>query len=98
MEMAQLSDKNDVLEQKVSDLTRIVDSQGKEVEEQYKGEIEDVLRKNMEILKKNEQLEDQLAYMESLLVETKMKYAESEIERDSLSRKLSDMRKALGTM
>ncbi|KAK3838322.1 MAG: rab-GTPase-TBC domain-containing protein [Linnemannia elongata] len=98
MEMAQLSDKNDVLEQKVSDLTRIVDSQGKEVEEQYKGEIEDVLRKNMEILKKNEQLEDQLAYMESLLVETKMKYAESEIERDSLTRKLSDMRKALGAM
>ncbi|KAG0292690.1 GTPase-activating protein [Linnemannia gamsii] len=95
MEMAQLSDKNDVLEQRVSDLTRIVDSQGKEVEEQYKGEIEDVLRKNMEILKKNEQLEDQLAYMESLLVETKMKYAESEIERDSLTRKLSDMRKAL---
>ncbi|KAF9122218.1 GTPase-activating protein [Mortierella sp. 14UC] len=98
MEMAQLSDRNDVLEQKVSDLTRIVDSQGKEVEEQYKGEIEDVLRKNMEILKKNEQLEDQLAYMESLLVETKMKYAESEIERDSLSRKLSDMRKALTAM
>ncbi|KAF9548260.1 GTPase-activating protein [Mortierella hygrophila] len=95
LDMAQLSDRNDVLEQKVSDLVRIVDSQGKEVEEQYKGEIEDVLRKNMEILKKNEQLEDQLAYMESLLVETKMKYAESEIERDSLSRKLSDMRKAL---
>lgn len=98
MEMAQLSDRNDVLEQKVSDLTKIVDSQGKEVEEQYKGEIEDVLRKNMEIQKKNEQLEDQLAYMESLLVETKMKYAESEIERDSLSRKLSDMRKALVAM
>ncbi|KAF9136817.1 GTPase-activating protein [Mortierella sp. GBA39] len=98
MDMAQLSDRNDVLEQKVSDLVRIVDSQGKEVEEQYKGEIEDVLRKNMEIQKKNEQLEDQLAYMESLLVETKMKYAESEIERDSLSRKLSDMRKALVTM
>ncbi|KAF9930734.1 GTPase-activating protein [Linnemannia zychae] len=98
MEMAQLSDRNDVLEQKVSDLTRMVDSQGKEVEEQYKGEIEDVLRKNMEILKKNEQLEDQLAYMESLLVETKMKYAESEIERGELSRKLNDMRKALGAI
>ncbi|KAF9988623.1 GTPase-activating protein [Mortierella antarctica] len=96
VEMAELQDQNDVLTQKVSDLTRIVDSQAKEVEEQYKGEIEDVLRKNMEYLRKNEQLEDQLSYMESLLVETKMKYAESEIERDNLSRKLSDMRKALG--
>ncbi|KAF9342234.1 GTPase-activating protein, partial [Mortierella sp. AD094] len=96
IEMAHLQDENDVLTQKVSDLTKIVDSQAKEVEDQFKGEIEDVLRKNMEYLKKNEQLEDQLSYMESLLVETKMKYAESEIERDSLSRKLSDMRKALG--
>ncbi|KAF9160899.1 GTPase-activating protein [Mortierella sp. AD010] len=96
VEMAELQDHNDVLTQKVSDLTKIVDSQAKEVEDKLKGEIEDVLRKNMEYLKKNEQLEDQLAYMESLLVETKMKYAESEIERDNLSRKLSDMRKALG--
>ncbi|KAI1319231.1 GTPase-activating protein [Mortierella claussenii] len=95
MEMAQLQDQNDVLTQKVGDLTRIVDSQAKEKEDQYKGEIEDVLRKNMEYLKKNEQLEDQLSYMEGLLVETKMKYAESEIDRDALSRKLSDMRKAL---
>ncbi|KAG0305627.1 GTPase-activating protein [Dissophora globulifera] len=96
MEMAQLQDQNDVLMQKVSDLTRIVDSQAKEVEDKLRGEIEDVLRKNMEYLKKNEQLEDQLSYVESLVVETKMKYAESEIERDALSRKLSDMRKALG--
>ncbi|KAF9181947.1 GTPase-activating protein [Haplosporangium sp. Z 767] len=96
VEMAQLQDQNDVLTQKVSDLTKIVDSQAKEVEEQYKGEIEDVLHKNMDLLKKNEHLEDQLSYMESLLVETKMKYAESEIERDGLSRKLSDLRKALG--
>ncbi|KAI8595677.1 rab-GTPase-TBC domain-containing protein [Dissophora ornata] len=98
MEMAQMQDQNDVLTQKVSDLSRIAESQAKEVEEQYKGEIEDVLRKNMAYLKKNEQLEDQLSYMESLLVETKMKYAESEIERDVLNRKLSDMRKALGAM
>ncbi|KAF9437237.1 GTPase-activating protein [Entomortierella beljakovae] len=98
VEMAQLQDHNDVLTQKVSDLTKIVDSQGKEVEEQYKGEIQDVLRKNMDYLKRNEQLEDQLSYMESLLVETKMKYAESEIERDSLARKLSDMKKALGAI
>ncbi|KAK3825675.1 MAG: rab-GTPase-TBC domain-containing protein [Benniella sp.] len=97
VEMAQLSDRNDVLTQKVSDLTKIVDAQGKEVEERYKDEIQSVLKKNMDILKKNEQLEDQLSYMESELVETKMKYAEGEIERDALSRRLNDMKKALGS-
>jgi DNA repair exonuclease SbcCD ATPase subunit len=96
MDMAQLQDENDVLSQKVQDLTRCVDSQGKEVEEQYKAEIQDVLRKNMEYLKRNEQLEDQMTYLENLVIETKMKYAESENERDALTRKLSDMRKALG--
>jgi chromosome segregation ATPase len=97
VEMAQLSDRNDVLTQKVSDLTKIVDAQGKEVEERYKDEIQSVLKKNMDILKKNEQLEDQLSYMESELVETKMKYAEGEIERDALSRRMNDMKKALGS-
>ncbi|KAF9329559.1 GTPase-activating protein [Podila minutissima] len=96
MEMAQLQDQNDVLSQKVTDLTKIVDSQAKEVEEQFKGEIENVLQKNMELLKKNEALEDQMVYLENLVIETKMRYAESENERDALSRKLSDMRKALG--
>ncbi|KAG0322061.1 GTPase-activating protein [Podila horticola] len=96
MDMAQLQDQNDVLTQKVTDLTKIVDSQAKEVEEQFKGEIENVLQKNMELLKKNEALEDQMAYLENLVIETKMRYAESENERDALSRKLSDMRKALG--
>ncbi|KAG0045973.1 GTPase-activating protein [Gryganskiella cystojenkinii] len=98
MDMAQLQDENDVLSQKVTDLTKIVDSQAKEVEEQYKNEIQDVLRKNMEYLKRNEQLEDQMAYLENLVIETKMKYAESENERDALTRKLSDMRKALGVV
>ena len=98
MDMAQLQDENDVLAQKVADLTRIVDSQAKEVEEQYKNEIQDVLRKNMEYLKRNEQLEDQMVYLENLVIETKMKYAESENERDALTRKLSDMKKALGVV
>ena len=43
MEMAHLQDQNDVLSQKVTDLTKIVDSQAKEVEEQFKGEIENAV-------------------------------------------------------
>ncbi|KAF9109233.1 GTPase-activating protein [Mortierella sp. AM989] len=96
MDMAHLQDQNDVLNQKVSDLTKIVDSQAKEVEDRLKDEIQSVMQKNVDLVHKNEQMEDQCNLLESLLIETKMKYAESENERDSLTRKLADLRKALG--
>ncbi|KAG0283904.1 GTPase-activating protein [Linnemannia gamsii] len=95
VEMAQLQDQNDVLVQKVSDLTRMVDAQGKEVEERYKDEIQAVMEKNIELVKKNEQADEQCSFLESLLIDTKMKYAESENERDTLARKLNDLKKAL---
>jgi DNA repair exonuclease SbcCD ATPase subunit len=96
VEMAQLQDQNDVLIQKVSDLTRMVDAQGKEVEDRYKDEIQAVLEKNVALVKKNEQADEQCSFLESLLIDTKMKYAESENERDTLARKLNDLKKALG--
>ncbi|KAF9989163.1 GTPase-activating protein [Entomortierella chlamydospora] len=96
LDMANLQDQNDVLTQKVSDLTKIVDSQAKEVEDRLKDDIQSVMQKNMELTRKNEEVEDQCSLLESLLIETKMKYAESENERDNLARKLADLRKALG--
>ncbi|KAG0239748.1 GTPase-activating protein [Mortierella sp. GBA43] len=86
VEMAQLQDENEQLVRRA-----------KEADERCKREVEKVLEKNMDLLKKNEQLEDQLSYLESVLVESKMKYAESEIERDALRRQLNDMKKLLGT-
>ncbi|KAF9362391.1 GTPase-activating protein [Mortierella sp. NVP85] len=96
MEMAQLHDQNDVLLQKVSDLTKIVDSQAKEVEDRFRAEIQALVEKNMELAKKCEQAEDQNNHLESLLIDSKMKYAQSENEREALTRKLGDLRKALG--
>ncbi|KAF9287768.1 GTPase-activating protein [Mortierella alpina] len=96
LEMAQLQDQNDVLTQKVSDLTKIVDSQAKEVEDRFKEEIQSVMEKNVELVRKNEEAADQCSFLEGLLIDTKMKYAESENDRDALTRKLSDLRKALG--
>ncbi|KAG0300138.1 GTPase-activating protein [Dissophora globulifera] len=96
VEMANLQNQNDVLSQKVSDLTRIVDSQAKEVEDRLRAEIQSVMEKNVELIRQNEQVEDQCHTLESMLIESKMKYAESENDRDALTRKLSDLRKALG--
>ncbi|KAG0075132.1 GTPase-activating protein [Podila epicladia] len=97
VEMAQLQDKNDVLTQKVSDLTKIVDAQAKEVEDRYKDEIQTVKDEALEAQKKSKQLEEQMTYLENLVIETKMQYAESENEKDALARKLHDLKKALGT-
>ncbi|KAG0324984.1 GTPase-activating protein [Podila horticola] len=97
VEMAQLQDKNDVLTQKVSDLTKIVDAQAKEVEDRYKDEIQTMKDEALEAQKKNTQLEEQMTYLENLVIETKMQYAESENEKDSLARKLHDLKRALGT-
>ncbi|KAF9934120.1 GTPase-activating protein [Linnemannia zychae] len=98
VEMAQLQDQNDVLLQKVSDLTRMVDAQAKEVEDRYRDEIREVMEKNIALVRKNEQVEDQCSFLESQLIDTKMKYAESEDERDALLRKLNDLKKALGVV
>ncbi|KAF9298517.1 GTPase-activating protein [Mortierella antarctica] len=97
VEMAQLQDKNDVLTQKVSDLTKIVDAQAKEVEDRYKDEIQTMKDEALEAQKKSKQLEEQMTYLENLVIETKMQYAESENEKDALARKLHDLKKALGT-
>ncbi|KAG0027098.1 GTPase-activating protein [Podila clonocystis] len=97
VEMAQLQDKNDVLTQKVSDLTKIVDAQAKEVEDRYKDEIQTVKDEALEAQKKNKQLEEQMTYLENLVIETKMQYAESENEKDALTRKLHDLKRALGS-
>ncbi|KAF9932713.1 GTPase-activating protein [Modicella reniformis] len=98
MDMAELQDQNDVLMQKVSDLTKIVDSQVQEVEERFRAEIQALMEKNMDLVRKNEETEDQCSHLESLLIDTKMKYAESENQKDGLSRKLGDLRKALGVV
>lgn len=97
VEMAQMQDKNDVLMQKVSDLTKIVDAQAKEVEDRYKDEIQTMKDEALEAQKKNKQLEEQMTYLENLVIETKMQYAESENEKDALARKLHDLKRALGT-
>ncbi|KAF9393088.1 GTPase-activating protein [Podila verticillata] len=97
VEMAQMQDKNDVLTQKVSDLTKIVDAQAKEVEDRYKDEIQTMKDEALEAQKKSKQLEEQMTYLENLVIETKMQYAESENEKDALARKLHDLKRALGT-
>ncbi|KAG0349253.1 GTPase-activating protein [Podila humilis] len=96
MEMALLQDKNDVLSQKVLDLTKIVDAQAKEVEARYENDMKTIRDELETTHKKNKHLEEQMAYLESMVIESKMQYAESENEKDALAQKLHDLKRALG--
>lgn len=98
MSVASLTDQNEGLNRHIAELKKIIDAQPAEVEARMKDEMDIIANKNLELLTKNTSLEDQLAHMESMLIETKMKYAEVQNETDVLRRRFNDMKKALGLM
>ncbi|CAM0139986.1 GTPase-activating protein [Umbelopsis sp. WA50703] len=96
LEMARLNDENDALHQQSNELKRALDTLPGEVEARVKEEMEILCTKNAALVERNSALEEQLSYMESMIIDIKMKFAESENERDTLRRKLSDMKKLMG--
>ncbi|GAB5588134.1 GTPase-activating protein [Umbelopsis nana] len=96
LEMARLNDENDALHQQSNELKRALDTLPAEVEARVKDEMEILCTKNAALVERNSALEEQLSYMESMIIDIKMKFAESENERDSLRRKLGDMKKLMG--
>ncbi|CAO3691715.1 unnamed protein product [Umbelopsis ramanniana] len=96
LEMARLNDENDALHQQSNELKRALDTLPAEVEARVKEEMEILCTKNAALVERNSALEEQLSYMESMIIDIKMKFAESENERDSLRRKLGDMKRLMG--
>ncbi|KAF7728413.1 GTPase-activating protein [Apophysomyces ossiformis] len=96
METARLHDENDALRQQSYDLKKALETLPLEVEARVKQEMEILCTKNTALVERNSALEDQLVYMENMVIEFKMKYAESENERESLRRRLSDVKRLMG--
>ncbi|KAL1921660.1 uncharacterized protein VTP21DRAFT_10302 [Calcarisporiella thermophila] len=96
MELARIQEENQELQQTVNELNRRVESQPAELEQGFRNEIQEFARKNADLVHRNSALENQLGDMESMLIDVRVRYAESENERESLKRKLNDLRKALG--
>jgi len=57
--------------------------------------MDSLAKKNVDLVTQNNRLEDQLATTESMLIEYKMRYAQSENEREALRRKWNDLKRAL---
>ena len=70
-----LSEENETLKTKVEELRKIVETQPEEVEARLKGEMEQVMQRNIVVHNENRALEEQMAEMEKELVATKMQWA-----------------------
>jgi len=96
MELARVKDENDSLHHTVSDLRKSLESTPARIESRFQEEMDVLANKNIDLVTRNTQLEDQLANLENMLIEIKMRYAESENEREVLKRKWNGLKKALG--
>lgn len=92
MDIARIHDENEHLRQQTHDLKKKLETLPGEVEARIKEEMEILYTKNAALVERNSALEDQLAYMENMIIEIKVKYAESENEREGLRQRLTDLK------
>lgn len=84
-------DENDALKQQTKELKKALELIPRQIEKQV--DLEPLCLKNQSLNLSNALLEDQLADMEALLVDLKLKYAQSESENDMLNQKFNDLKK-----
>ena len=76
VENQELQDEVESLKGQVQELRSLVERQPEEVETRLKEEMDRIMTRNLEVQNENRGLEEQMADMEKVLVETKMQYAE----------------------
>jgi len=65
----------------------------KQAEEEVRIQMDVLINKNIDNTRKNQELEDRVAELEQLLVDIKIKYAESEIEKENYQRKWENLKR-----
>lgn len=76
VENEELKDDNESLRGQVHELRLVIDRQPAELDEKFRAERDDLLRRNVKVHEENQELEKTLADLEDQLVQTKMRYAE----------------------
>ncbi|KAI9145577.1 rab-GTPase-TBC domain-containing protein [Paraphysoderma sedebokerense] len=95
IDQTKLKEQNDVLSRQVLELTKSLAEEQGNVEKAASQAKEEVDTEKEKLVERNAQLEEQLKEMEQTLIMTKLQFAESENARDTLARKLMDLKKAL---
>ncbi|KAI9303291.1 rab-GTPase-TBC domain-containing protein [Cunninghamella echinulata] len=91
-----MKDEQVSLQTVVTTLKEEVDTIAPKIEHQYKEQFDQLCDENTALNQRNAQLEDQLSSLEAILIDMKMRYAQSENERDELSKKFYELKKIFG--
>ncbi|TGO38502.1 hypothetical protein BHYA_0073g00110 [Botrytis hyacinthi] len=96
VENQEIHEEAEALKEQVKELKNVIDKLPDEIEAKLQSEMDRLMKRNQEVHEENQKLEDEMNEMEQNLVETKMKYAEINAAHEALTRKWTDLRKALG--
>ncbi|KAI8947378.1 rab-GTPase-TBC domain-containing protein [Xylaria longipes] len=93
VENEELKDKNESLTGQVKELRIVIEKQPEELEQAWKPERDDLMKRNAKVHEENERLEKELSELEEQLVQTKMQYAETNAQHEALKRKWQELKK-----
>ncbi|KAI1754695.1 RabGAP/TBC [Xylaria castorea] len=93
VENEELKDKNESLTGQVKELRIVIEKQPEELEQAWKPERDDLMKRNAKVHEENERLEKELSELEEQLVQTKMQYAETNSQHEALMRKWQELKK-----
>jgi hypothetical protein len=80
VENDELKDENEALRNQVQELKKVIEKQPFEIEETWKLERDDLMKRNEKVHLENEKVEKELTELEEELVRTKLRYAEVRFE------------------
>ncbi|KAG5981337.1 hypothetical protein E4U55_003066 [Claviceps digitariae] len=93
VENEELRDENESLKGQVMELRSVIERQPAEIEETWKMERDDLMKRNENVHEENQRVEKELADLEEELVQTKMRYAEIDSQHEELKRKWADLKR-----
>ncbi|PTB64396.1 RabGAP/TBC [Trichoderma citrinoviride] len=93
VENDELKDEVEALRNQVQELKKVIERQPYEMEETWKLERDDLMKRNEKVHLENEKVERELAELEEELVQTKLRYAEIAGQHEALTRKWSDLKR-----
>ncbi|KAG6067600.1 hypothetical protein E4U32_003422 [Claviceps aff. humidiphila group G2b] len=93
VENEELRDENESLKGQVKELRVVIEKQPVEIEEAWKMERDDLMKRNANVHEENQRVEKELADLEEQLVQTKMRYAEIDSQHEELKRKWADLKR-----
>ncbi|KAF4459559.1 GTPase-activating (GAP) [Fusarium albosuccineum] len=93
VENEELKDENESMRGQVRELKIVIEKQPVEIEETWKLERDDLMKRNMHVHEENQRLEKELSELEEELVQTKLRYAEINSQHETLNRKWTDLKR-----